>query len=103
MGKPIITFFDIETTPIEYYKWQYDRNPYINPASIKKDWYIISACWKTRGSKTVSSVAITKVGDDYTVVKTLRDALAQADVIVGHCVDRFDMRNLNTRLLYHGL
>jgi len=103
MGKPIVIFFDIETTPVEYYKWQFDRNPYINPASIKKDWYIISACWKVHGGASVSSVAISKPGDDYNVVKTLREALIKADIIIGHCIDRFDIPNLNTRLIYHGL
>lgn len=103
MSKANIVFFDIETTPVEYYKWQYDRNPYINAAGIKNDWYIISACWKTHGKAAVNSVAIDKPGDDYNVVKTLREALETADVIVGHCVDRFDLRNLNTRLVYHGL
>lgn len=103
MSKPKIIFFDIETTPLEYYKWQFDRNPFINPASIKKDWYIISACWKSHGNATVSSSAISKPGDDYNVVKALREALATADIIVGHCIDRFDLPNLNTRLIYHGL
>lgn len=103
MSKAKIIFFDIETTPVEYYKWQYDRNPFINPDGIKHDWTMISACWKIHGEKRVYSVAVTKPGNDYNVVKTLRDALAEADILVGHCIDRFDIRNLNTRLLYHGL
>jgi len=102
-NKVRIITFDIETSPCIITKFQFDKNPFIDPASIQKDWFMISACWKELGNEKVNSVAITEVGNDYNVVKTLRDALANADIIVGHCIDRFDLRNLNTRLLYHNL
>lgn len=98
-----IVFFDIETTPLVITKFQYDKNPYIRYEDILEDWYIICAAWKTLGEKKTSSVKISKLGDDYNVVKTLRAALSEADLIVGHAIDRFDIRNLNARLLYHNL
>lgn len=101
MAKPKILFFDVETTPLIVAKFQFDRNPFIDPNTIQKDWFMISACWKWAGQKTVHSVAITKPYDDYNVVKTLRDVLASADIIVGHCIDRFDVRILNARMIVH--
>jgi len=99
--KPKIIFFDIETTPLITTRWQYDRNPFINPDTILTDWSIICAAWQTVGETKVHAVSVKEVGDDYEVVKTLRDVLATADVIAGHCADRFDIRNLNARMIYH--
>jgi len=99
--EPRIIFFDIETTPMKTFRFQYDRNPYINHNDIIEDWYIVCAAWQVLGEKKVHSVAITKLGDDKQVVKALRDALATADVIMGHCIDRFDIRNLQARMVYH--
>lgn len=101
MSKIIV--FDIETSPVLITKFQFDHNPYINPDSIQKDWFIISAAWKEVGKDRVHSVAITKPYDDYNVVKTLRDALSSADIIVGHHIDSFDIKSLTTRLVVHGL
>lgn len=101
--KPRVIFFDIETTPVENLRFQYDRSPYIKHDNIVKDWYIICAAWRELGSNVTKAVSIKKLGDDYNVVKTLRDALAGADIIAGHVIDRFDIRNLNSRLIYHKL
>ena len=100
---PKIIFFDIETTPVINMRFQYDRSEYINHENIMQDWYICCAAWKELGSKKTHAVSMKKTGDDYHVVKTLRDALAKADIIAGHVIDRFDIRNLNARLIYHKL
>lgn len=99
--KPRIIFFDIETTPLEVRKFQYDRNPFINPNTIKKDWYIICAAWQVLGESKVNYVAIDKLGDDKNVVQKLRDVLATADIIGGHNIDKFDMRCLLARMIFH--
>lgn len=104
MGKtPNIVFFDIETTPVKTLRFQYDRSPYIKHDNILEDWYIICAAWRTLGSDITHAVAIKEVGNDYNVVKKLHEVLSKADVIVGHVIDRFDIRNLNSRLIYHNL
>lgn len=103
MGKPKVIFFDIETTPVKNLRFQYDRSPYIHYSNILEDWYIICAAWRELGSTKTHAVKIDKLGDDYNVVKKLREALSKADVIVGHVIDRFDIRNLNSRLIYHKL
>lgn len=99
---PVIVTFDIETTPIIAYSWDLYPNA-LSHDNIIQDWSIICAAWKEVGKDKVDLVSIKKVGDDYHVVKTLRDVLANADIIVGHNIDKFDMKKLNTRLIYHRL
>lgn len=100
MSKVLI--FDIETSPIIANTW--DLYPkYLSHDNILQDWFIICAAWKEVGKDKVHTVKIQTLGDDFEVVKTLRDALAGADVIVGHYIDKFDIKKLNTRLIYHGL
>lgn len=95
--------FDIETSPVENLRFQKDHSPYISPDSILNDSYMISAAWKTIGDSTVHSVVSNKVWDDFKVVNTLRKALIKADVLCGHNIDKFDLKYLNARLMYHGL
>lgn len=101
---PRIILFDIETAPIVGTMWGLYNN-FLSPENIVKDWYMISAAWKTLGSTKVNSVSVSKAGssNDRNVVKTLRDALAEADIVVGHNSDKFDLKKFNARLIYHGL
>jgi uncharacterized protein YprB with RNaseH-like and TPR domain len=64
---------------------------------------MICAAWKYSDEKKVHAVSIKKATDDKQVVKTLRDAIAKADIVVGHNSDKFDIKKLNARLLFHGL
>lgn len=97
----IITF-DIETTPVMSYTW--DLYPTaISHDSIVSDWSIICACYKEVGKDKVHALKIKKVGDDYQVVKQLAEVLSSADVIVGHNIDKFDIKKLKARLIYHRL
>lgn len=102
MRKPRILFYDIETTPVLAYSWNLFPN-YISHDSIVEDWSMICAAWKFEGESRVYASAISKPGDDYEVVKSLRDAIASADVIVHHNGDSFDLKKLNARLIYHKL
>jgi DNA polymerase elongation subunit (family B) len=104
VNKPLsILVFDIETSPVELLKFQKDRNPFISSDGISKDSYMISACWKSLGDKHMSYAASVKPWDDYSTVKKLRDALSRADVIIGHNSDKFDIKYLNARLIFHNL
>lgn len=102
MNNPKILTFDIETTPIQSYTWDLYPNA-ISHDSIISDFSLICAAWKYLGEKEVYDVCITKVHDDYKVVKKLRDVLADADIVIGHNIDKFDLRKLNARLVYHKL
>ncbi len=103
MGKKAtVLFWDIETSPIQVNTWSLWPNS-ISHESIIKDFTIICGAWKKLGNKTVHAVSITKPYHDKQVVKQLRDALAEADVLVGHNADKFDIKKFNTRLIFHGL
>lgn len=97
-----IICWDIETTPIIANTW--DLYPkYLSHDNIIQDWSIICGAWKEVGKDAVHAVKVDAVGDDFNVVSRLRDVLASADVIVHHNGDRFDIKKLNTRLMYHNL
>jgi DNA polymerase elongation subunit (family B) len=99
---PNIIFFDIETAPIVATTWTlYPKS--LSHDNILKDSYIICAAWKSGNSKKVHSAAITKTGNDYECVKAIREGLKDADVLVGHNLDKFDMKRFNARLIFHGL
>ena len=97
-----ILLFDLETTPIKTYTWTLWPTS-ISHNSIVEDWSIICGAWKWVGEDKVQAAAIKTVGDDKELVQKLRDAVAEADMIVYHNGDAFDMKKLNARLIYHGL
>lgn len=99
---PNIVIADIETSPMEVASFSlYPES--IGHQNILKDWFIICAAWKSHGEKKVHAAKITKAGEDKAVVKQLRDALADADIIVGQNIAKFDIKKLNARLIYHKL
>lgn len=102
--KPIIVFFDIETSPIVAATFSlYPES--IRHENIIQDWFIISAAWKYQGNKKVYASAINSTlgTNDFEVVKSLRDALEGVDIVVTHNGDKFDLKKLTARLIYHGL
>lgn len=106
MKKLKIIVWDIETSPIEGYFWTLFK-PRISHDNIKKDFQILCASYKELGSKKVNSVKVT-VDDkgnlnDYNAVKELRDVLCDADILIHHNGDKFDLKKFNTRLVFHRL
>lgn len=106
-NKPKVILFDIETSlMINYTFTLWPDN--IGTNNIHQDWFVISACWKELGKKKVHSISINdfkrkSATDDSVVVKTLRDALSEADIVIGHNSDKFDIKKLNTRLMVNRL
>jgi len=104
--KPKILVFDIETSPIEALVWNvWDEN--IQPDRLLKDWNVI--CWSAKwldGSRMFSDRLTSKeaiAGDDKRIVKSLRDMLDEADIVVAHNGDKFDIRKIQTRFLFHNM
>ena len=95
-------FFDIETAPLLAHIWQPDDG-YISPDRILHDSFIL--CWsgKWAGQKRIVSGLLTgdeaKSQDDSRIVTDLADLLREADIVVGHNLDQFDIPMLNNRLL----
>lgn len=104
MKKPKIILFDLETS--HNIVRAFSLYGYNQPANIIKERYILTASWKELGKNKVHSVATVNKGkhdDDFNVVQKLRKVLSNCDAVVGHYSDKFDMRFLNARIIYHGL
>ena len=107
-----ILFWDIETSLSTVATFQL-KTEYIPHTNILTDWYIICGAWKWLGEKEIHSIATNSqtnppfdpisLRDDIEVCKKLRSVLLEADVIVHHNGDAFDVKKLNSRLIKHGL
>lgn len=99
-NKPKILIYDIETSLMLMAGFGiWDQN--INLDHILEDWHIISIAWKWLGEKKVHAVS-TNTRDDSEVCKKFFDVLMEADVIVAHNGDRFDIKKLETRFIKNG-
>jgi DNA polymerase elongation subunit (family B) len=105
---PKIAFLDIETAPaLGYY---FDLWKEGNIVSVKSDWYMLSFCVKWLGSKRSKTHCLCDyprykrdMEDDKDLVKELWKVFEQADIIIAHNGDRFDIRKANARFIAHGL
>lgn len=100
--EPKIICWDIETSLVIATTFSLYPDS-LSHEGILQDWFIICGAWKELGKDKVHTVQIKKNTDDYQVCKTLRDALADADIIVHHNGDKFDIKKLNARLMFHKL
>lgn len=99
---PKILILDIETAPIlarAYGIWQQN----ISTGFIVKDWYMLSFAAKWAGEKKFFYLDVRDNHEnDYNVAKYAYDLINSADILIGHNLDRFDIKKLNTRFLKHG-
>jgi predicted RNA-binding Zn-ribbon protein involved in translation (DUF1610 family) len=108
--KQKILMWDIETSPIICATFTL-QPAYISPDNILQDWFIICASWKWLDEENAETVSILddkkQFNKDYTndkvVVKKLHKILNEADVLVAHNGDRFDLKKFNSRAIFHGL
>ena len=72
--------------------------------SITKERNILTAAWKWRGERKTSSITIhpKRPADDKHIVKKLLDLFHEADAVVAHYGDKFDIRYVLTRSIFHG-
>jgi hypothetical protein len=100
-----IICFDIEVSPMIAYTFDIWNN--ISPDKVIREKSII--CWaaKELNDSVVFKDVVTEheaiMGDDYRVVKSLWETLNSADILVGHNIKDFDIKEMNTRFLKHGL
>lgn len=110
-AQPKVLYFDIEVTPAiayiypPYYDAKFVRE--IEPQSIMS----ISYAWEHE--KKVHFLSLPDffslkqirdgVSNDKKLVEKFREIINIADVIVGHNSDNFDIKHVNTRLMYWGI
>jgi hypothetical protein len=101
MSKVKRIFWDIETSPCLGLFWKPGK-VYINPDNIVKDPAIICICWKWEDKKRVHSLEWDH-GDDGAMLEEFSDIAAEADELVAHNGDRFDLPFFQGRCLVNGL
>lgn len=102
-------FFDIETSPNIGYFWRTGYRLRIGPENIIGERKIICASWKWEGEDEVHSITwkknpkglkgLMKDDKDKRVVKKIAKLLNEADEVVGHNGDKFDINWVRGRCI----
>ena len=105
--------WDIETAPMVTTTWSLWPKA-LSHDNILRDWYMVSGAWKWLGERKVYDAAINpkaaarylrdgKSPPDKALVKAVADAVREADFVIAHNGDAFDMKKLNARVIYYGM
>lgn len=107
-NNPRILLFDIETTPVNAYVWQlWDTNV----IKVVKDWNMLCFAYKWLGEKETHVVALpdfkarykANKSDDLDVCVSLWKLLNEADIVIAHNGDAFDIKKANARFIMNGM
>jgi hypothetical protein len=94
-------FFDIETSPNIGYFWRAGYKLQISTESIIKERQIICISYKWEHSNEVHTLHWGKKQCDKKLLTKFMKVARQADELVGHNGDRFDLKWIRTRCLFH--
>ncbi len=105
MNKKIL-LFDIETAPNLGYVWgKYDQNV----IEFESEWYVLCFAYKWLGDKKTHSHGLPQYklyakekDNDYEVIKKMHELFNEADIVIAHNGNKFDIKKINARFLYHG-
>lgn len=95
-------FFDIETSYCIGWFWRPTFKTNITYDQVIHDAAIICICWKWEGSNKTNHLEWDK-GDDKKMILKFLEVINEADEVIGHNGDRFDIPNFRTRCLLHGV
>lgn len=105
--QPKILFLDIETSPLlgwVWGKWQQDI------IQFNKEWFILcfAAKWLDTSNmitRSLPNYLLYKkdTENDKELVKDLWKLLDEADMVIAHNGDKFDLKKINSRFVFHGL
>lgn len=96
-------FIDIETSPNIGLFWRAGYKINISHNNILKERSIICICYKWMGKPGVHSLEWDRNQCDKKMLKKITKVIHEADEIVGHNGDKFDIKYINGRLAYHDL
>lgn len=110
-NKPKILIWDIENSHNLVLSFDLKKDDYIPHQNIVTERHLFCISYKWLGEKKIHNISLLDdpkrfkkdIHDDYHVVSEFRKVLAEADGMVYHNGDRFDLPMLNSRLVYHGL
>lgn len=94
-------FFDIETTPNLVYSWRIGWNLTITPDNIVEERKIICMSYKWEGSDKIHRLVWDKNQCDRQMLIDFIKIANQADEMVAHNGDRYDIKWIRTRCIFH--
>lgn len=96
-------FFDIETAPNIGLFWEAGYKKNIDYSNIIKERAIICICYKYEGDKEVSYLTWDEKQSDKKMLQAFIEEANSAHELVGHNGDKFDLKWVRTRCLYHNI
>lgn len=104
--KPKILLFDVETAPSLGYVWgKWEQNV----IDFEEHWYMLCYAAKWLGEKTFVKALPDYPGykknkeSDKKLIKDLWELFNEADIIIAHNGDKFDIKKANARFSFYGL
>ena len=94
-------YFDIETSPCLGWFWRPGYNLNLSYDNIIENAKIICISYKWADSDKFYSLSWDGKQNDKEMLKKFIRILNQADEIIGHNSDKFDIKWIRTRCLYH--
>jgi DNA polymerase elongation subunit (family B) len=94
-------FFDIETSPNIGFFWSAGYKINISYENIIQERAIICICYKWADDDKIHSLSWDKNQSDKSLLEKFIEIANEADEIVGHNGDKFDLPWVRTRCLYH--
>lgn len=99
---PRVLYLDIETLPMQTEVYQ--RKQYGNYLNTRMRNQVTMACWAARWLDSPTTYDFLNVKemrglDDSRIAESLTELVNQADLVVGHNVDAFDLAQLRTRAI----
>jgi hypothetical protein len=96
-------FLDIETCPNVGFFWSAGYRVDISYSQILEERRIITAAWKWEGKNKIYDLRWDKNRQDEKLTKDLVGVMNEADEIVAHYGDGFDLPWVRTRAMAHGI
>lgn len=103
---PKILIFDIETAPIKAYIWKLWKTD-VHLEQIINDWFCIAWSAKWLYDECTMGDVLTpeeiKSEDDKRIMTSLWELINEADIVVSHNGNKFDIPRINSRFIINGL
>ena len=105
-----ILLYDIESSPLTVLSWGAYQKGNWNALKVLEDWRMLTFAYKWHGAKTTHVKGLPDYDlykkdpkDDKALIADLWELFNEADIIIGHNGDQFDIKKTNARFIYHGM
>jgi predicted RNA-binding Zn-ribbon protein involved in translation (DUF1610 family) len=103
-----LLFLDIETAPILMTSWSM-RPPYAGAVWVERDTFMLMVSYKWSHERSVKTACLPDFRgygrnkySDKALCRLLHGLLDEADIVVAHNGDAFDVKKINSRLIVNG-